>query len=176
MTVLPRPESGRPDRVAVVCLGNICRSPMADVVLNDRVAAAGLGDLVEVESFGTGGWHAGNPMDVRAAATLTAAGYDATRHRARQFTRSTTGHDLVLAMDASNHSDLADLGVAGDRLLLFRSFDPSPDDDSVPDPYYGGDEGFAHVLDIVERASDALVEQLRALLDRRDADREEVGQ
>jgi len=165
VTVLPAPLApGRPYRIAVVCLGNICRSPMADVVLAERIAAAGLDDLVQVESFGTGGWHAGDPMDRRAAATLTAAGYDATRHRARQYTRATIGHDLVLAMDVTNHADLADLGVAADRLLLFRSFDPTPDDDSVPDPYYGGDEGFAHVLDIVERASDAIVEQLRALL------------
>lgn len=163
MSVLPTPVN-RPYRIAVVCLGNICRSPMADVILNDRIAAAGLDDLVAVESFGTGDWHVGNPMDHRAAATLTDAGYDASRHRARQFTGETTGHDLVLAMDTSNHADLAALGVVDERLLLFRDFDPSPDDDSVPDPYYGGDEGFTHVLGIVERSSDALVEQLHMLL------------
>ncbi len=79
------PPARRPGRyhLAVVCLGNICRSPMADVVLAERLADAGLNDRVSVGSSGTGGWHVGDPMDRRAAATLTAAGYDATRHRAR---------------------------------------------------------------------------------------------
>jgi protein-tyrosine phosphatase len=72
-------------RVAVVCLGNICRSPMAAVVLSDRVERAGLSDEVEIVSSGTGGWHVGGPMDERAARVLTTHGYDATRHRARQF-------------------------------------------------------------------------------------------
>ena len=76
---------GAPYRVAVVCLGNICRSPMADVVLTDRVEAAGLADRVEVVSAGTGGWHVGGPMDRRAAALLTTHGYDASRHVAQQF-------------------------------------------------------------------------------------------
>lgn len=163
--MLPTPLStDGPYRIAVVCLGNICRSPMADVVLNSRITAAGLDDRVEVDSYGTAGWHVSKPMDSRAAATLTGAGYDATRHRARQFTREVTGHDLVLAMDVSNHADLAELGVPADRLRLFRTFDPTPDDESVPDPYYGGDEGFDHVLGIVERASDAIVAELLHLL------------
>jgi protein-tyrosine phosphatase len=166
--VLPSPGPSGRYRIAVVCLGNICRSPMADVVLNSRIAAAGLDDVVEVESFGTAGWHAGKPMDSRAAATLTGAGYDATRHRARQFTRETSGFDLVLAMDTDNRADLAALALADDRLLLFRSFDPAPDDESVPDPYYGGDEGFTQVLDIVSRCSDALVTQLSTLLESRE--------
>ncbi|WP_235734489.1 low molecular weight protein-tyrosine-phosphatase [Nocardioides alcanivorans] len=164
----PFPGAAGHYRIAVVCLGNICRSPMADVVLNARVAAAGLDDVVEVESFGTAGWHVGKTMDARAAATLTGAGYDATRHRARQFTRQTNGFDLVLAMDADNRADLAELGVAGDRLLLFRSFDPAPDDESVPDPYYGADEGFTQVLDIVSRCSNALIAQLSDVLDSRE--------
>src|SRR3954452_7907711 len=87
----PRPRlEGRPTpyRVAVVCLGNICRSPMADVVLNDRLIRAGLERLVEVVSAGTGDGHVGRPMDRRAAALLTAHGYDASRHRAQQFASS----------------------------------------------------------------------------------------
>lgn len=168
--MLPAPLSADgPYRIAVVCLGNICRSPMADVVLNARVSAAGLDDRVEVDSYGTAGWHVTKPMDNRAAATLTGAGYDATRHRARQFTREVTGHDLVLAMDVSNHADLAAIDVPAERLRLFRTFDPAPDDESVPDPYYGGDEGFDHVLGIVERASDAIVEQLPQLFSREEA-------
>ena len=80
----PRAAPGR-YRIALVCLGNICRSPMAHVVLEQRLAEAGLDDRVEVASSGTGGWHVGDPMDERAAATLAAAGYDPSRHRARQY-------------------------------------------------------------------------------------------
>lgn len=156
-------------RIAVVCLGNICRSPMADVVLSDRVERAGLADRVEVVSAGTGDWHVGGPMDRRAATLLTAHGYDATRHRAQQFgTDWFDDCDLVLAMDDSNYADLATLGVPvpDGRLRMFRDFDPCADDGdrSVPDPYYGGDDGFERVLAIVGRTADALVAALPAAL------------
>jgi protein-tyrosine phosphatase len=139
--------------VALVCLGNICRSPMAHVVLEERLADAGLGDRVEVTSSGTGDWHVGDPMDRRAAATLTTAGYDATRHRAQQWAGNDEA-DLVLAMDAAN---LADIGGAGERVRLFRDFDPIDPGSDVPDPYYGGDSGFEEVLAMVERTAAALV-------------------
>ncbi|MDO7868398.1 low molecular weight protein-tyrosine-phosphatase [Nocardioides jiangxiensis] len=146
-------------RVAVVCLGNICRSPVADVVLNHRIAAAGLD--VRVDSFGTGGWHVGEPMDRRSAATLTSAGYDPTRHRARQFVGDhASAYDLILAMDSSHHRELAALGVPAERLLMFRAFDPEGPGD-VPDPYYGGPQGFDDVLAMIERTADALVEALQ---------------
>lgn len=160
---LPPPRSGAGYRIAVVCLGNICRSPVADVVLNDRVAAAGLGDRVSVDSWGTGGWHIGGRMDPRSAATLTASGYDAARHRARQFLAGhVDDYDLVLAMDRANLADLRRLGVSPERLRLFRDFDPQPGDGEVPDPYYGGESGFRDVLGMVERTSDALVAELQA--------------
>lgn len=161
--MLPTPRSSDRYRIAVVCLGNICRSPVADVVLNDRIDAAGLADRVSVESWGTAGWHVGGRMDRRSAATLTAAGYDAARHRARQFLIDHVGdYDLVLAMDRANLSDLRVLGVPPVRLRLFRDFDPVPGDGEVPDPYYGGATGFDDVLAMVERTADALVEQLRS--------------
>jgi protein-tyrosine phosphatase len=171
---LPPPrQPGTPYRVALVCLGNICRSPMADVVLNDRLARAGLDRDVAVVSAGTGGWHVGNPMDRRAAALLTSHGYDASRHEAQQFAAHWFAeHDLVLAMDESNLADL--VGEFGDaldepeRLMLFRAFDPRARDGDreVPDPYYGGDDGFATVLSIIERTCDALVDALdRELVD-----------
>ena len=151
------PEPRRPGtyRVALVCLGNICRSPMAHVVLEERLAGAGLADRVEVTSSGTGGWHVGNPMDSRAAATLTRAGYDASRHRARQWAGNEA--DLTLAMDAQN---LADIGGRSDRVMLFRDFDPDDPGGDVPDPYYGGDSGFEEVLAMVERTAAALVAEL----------------
>jgi protein-tyrosine phosphatase len=151
-----------PRRVAVVCLGNICRSPIAEVVLRDRLGSAGLDERVEVLSAGTGGWHVGGPMDERAAAVLTGRGYDASRHRARQVDPEwLAGLDLVLAMDGQNRRDLEPL-VDGGRLRMFRDFDPEadpddPDDRDVPDPYFGGDDGFDEVLAIVERTADALV-------------------
>lgn len=143
-------------RIAVVCLGNICRSPIADVVLEQRFADAGLD--VEVVSAGTAGYHEGAPMDRRAAATLRAAGYDPSRHRARQFPPSWFDDcDLVLAMDADNVADLARLpGHQDHKLALFRSYDPAGPGD-VPDPYYGGEQGFRDVLAMVERTADALV-------------------
>lgn len=170
---LPLPRTPGRYRVALVCLGNICRSPMAHVVLESRLAAAGLADRVEVVSAGTGGWHVGGPMDRRAAATLTAHGYDASRHLASRFTRSWVEDcDLVLTMDASNHADVLDLAhepEEWDRVRMFRDHDPraGEHDRDVPDPYYGHDDGFARVLAMVERTCDALVGALTdALADR----------
>jgi protein-tyrosine phosphatase len=132
-------------------------------VLEQRLADAGLDDRVLVSSAGTGDWHVGNPMDPRAAATLTEAGYDPSRHRARQYDDSWTDeHDLVLAMDADN---LADLGGRSERVAMFRDFDPVDPGADVPDPYYGGTDGFAEVLSIVERTADALVSELAAVVD-----------
>ena len=148
-----------PYRVMTVCTGNICRSPMAEVVLTQRLDDAGLAGRVRVLSCGTGDWHVGKPMDDRAAATLTAAGYDASRHRAQQWAATWLDeHDLVLAMDSSN---LADVGGRDDRVRLFRDFDPVATGGDVPDPYYGGDEGFEEVLTMVERTCAALVAALQ---------------
>ncbi|MBC9732557.1 low molecular weight protein-tyrosine-phosphatase [Nocardioides marmotae] len=160
----PAPRTPGRYSIALVCLGNICRSPMAHVVLEQRLEAAGLADVVRVVSSGTGDWHVGKPMDERAAATLTEAGYDATRHRAQQFAPSWLDeHDLVLAMDRAN---LADVGGPGERVMLFRAFDPVAPGSEVPDPYYGGPEGFEEVLEMVERTSDAVVVALQRLLGR----------
>ena len=162
MPAVPPQRTAGPYRIALVCLGNICRSPTAHVVLESRLADAGLADRVEVASSGTGGWHVGNPMDPRAAATLTAAGYDASRHRARQYDASwPETYDLVLVMDEAN---LADVGGRRTRVGMFRDFDPVDPGSAVPDPYYGGDDGFEEVLAMVERTSDALVAALTASL------------
>lgn len=158
-------------RIAVVCLGNICRSPTAHVVLEDRIARAGLSDRVEVTSAGTSGWHTGKPMDKRSAAVLRAAGYDPSRHRARTFTIDWyADNDLLLAMDESNYADMAELApqVADlDRLRMFRAFDPQAhgQDLDVPDPWNGDDEGFDRVLTMVERTADNLLTLLPGLID-----------
>jgi protein-tyrosine phosphatase len=156
-------------RVALVCLGNICRSPIADVVVNAALRDAGLDDRIDVTSCGTGTWHVGEPMDGRAAAVLTASGYDASRHRAQHFGADWHDHDLILVMDRANLADvLAELPPdRHDRVRMFRSYDPlvgpdvDPDDvPDLPDPFYGGPEGFDDVLEIVERTSGELVREL----------------
>lgn len=156
--------------VALVCLGNICRSPMADVILQQRVLDAGLGDQIQVVSAGTANWHSGKPMDPRSAETLARAGYDPTRHRAQHFTADWYAeHDLLLAMDESNYADMTALAptVAEQSIVqMYRDFDPlaTPTDNEVPDPYYGGSQGFDLVLQMVERTSDKLLEHLRSRL------------
>lgn len=168
MATIPAPRTPGHYRIALVCLGNICRSPMAHAVLTDRLAAAGLADRVSVVSAGTGDWHVGEPMDRRAAALLADEGYDGSAHRAQQVTPSwLTDHDLLLAMDRENLRDLRALADDADpeRVRLFGDFDPREPGAEVPDPYFGGDEGFPAVLAMVERTSDALVEGLPAVLD-----------
>ena len=162
--MLPPPRTPGRYRLALVCLGNICRSPMAHVVLEHQLARAGLADVVEVRSSGTGDWHVGQPMDERAAATLAAAGLDPTRHRARTFDPDRRDDlDLVLAMD---HANLRDVGGRDERTRLFRDFDPVDPGDDVPDPYYGGPAGFEEVLRMVERTSASLVAALGRQLGR----------
>lgn len=164
---LPTPRHSDGYRVGLVCLGNICRSPMAAVILRDRLADADLGDFVEVESCGTGDWHVGNPMDRRAAAALAVAGYGENEHRAQQLTpRWFTDHDLLLVMDEANLREAQELAPddeAASRVRLFRDFDPRAvdGDREVPDPYYGGEDGFSLVLSIIERTADELVERMR---------------
>ncbi|MEV4895444.1 low molecular weight protein-tyrosine-phosphatase [Nonomuraea sp. NPDC055795] len=148
-------------RVCLVCMGNICRSPMAEVVLRATLAEHGLDEVV-VDSAGTGDWHVGGPMDQRAARTLAERGYDGSAHRARQFTGDWFGrYDLVLAMDTANLRALRRLAPAGQEVRLFRSFDPSaPAEAEVPDPYYGGQDGFDEVLRQVKAASEGLAKHL----------------
>ncbi|GAB4011143.1 low molecular weight protein-tyrosine-phosphatase [Nocardioides ultimimeridianus] len=156
--------------MALVCLGNICRSPVADVVLSQRVREAGLDAVVEVVSAGTGDWHVGQPMDRRSAATLTRAGYDASRHRAQQVAQAWfADRDLVLAMDRANLADLRALAGAGadpERIRLFRDFDPTDPGAEVPDPYYGGPSGFDDVLTMVERTAEELLAAIADALGR----------
>ncbi|MFF0265830.1 low molecular weight protein-tyrosine-phosphatase [Kribbella sp. NPDC004536] len=136
-------------RVEIVCTGNICRSPMGEVVLRAKLAEAGV-DGVDVSSSGTGGWHVGDRMDPRAAAALRRRGYDGRSHRAQQYQRS-WDRDLVLAMDSGHLETLHRYGAAAQ---LFAR-------DDVPDPYYGEDDGFDEVLAQIEKAADAWVDRLR---------------
>lgn len=152
-------------RVLFVCLGNICRSPLAEGVFRDHVERAGLGDSFEVASAGTSGWHVGDRPDARMLETARKHGIEL-RSRGRQLTAEDLEfHDLVLAMDRDNLHDILYLdpeGRFGDRIRLFREFDPEPGDWQVPDPYYGGPEGFEQVFGMVDRTSRALLGALAA--------------
>jgi protein-tyrosine phosphatase len=144
-------------RVVTVCTGNICRSPMAEQVLRAAFDDAGVGGEVELSSVGIGPWHVGEPMDRRAAATLSAHGYG-TDHVARQVDDDVVGADLLLAATADHARDLRRAGADPGRVRLLRSFDPAaPDGAEVPDPYYGGDEGFDEVLAMIEAAAPGVV-------------------
>ncbi|MGD9572109.1 MAG: low molecular weight protein-tyrosine-phosphatase [Thermoleophilia bacterium] len=155
-----------PVRVCFVCLGNICRSPTAEAVMRARVREAGLEDEILIESAGTGAWHAGHPPDARASAEAAARGVRM-EGRARQFEPEDFARfDLILAMDERNLGDLRAIApdaAARARVRMLRDFDPArPDDRSVPDPYYGGPDGFTEVFDMVDAACTGLLDHLQA--------------
>ncbi|MEW9517489.1 low molecular weight protein-tyrosine-phosphatase [Streptomyces tubercidicus] len=161
-----------PFRVCFVCTGNICRSPMAESVFRARLAEAGLDGLVEVDSAGTGGWHEGDGADPRTVAVLRAGGYEHA-HTARQFHASWFDRlDLVIALDSGHLRELRRLAPTprdAAKVRLLRTYGTgtatdATDDLDVPDPYYGGFEGFEECLEMVEEASDGLLAAVRAAL------------
>jgi protein-tyrosine phosphatase len=160
---------GAPYTVCLVCLGNICRSPMAEVVLRSELSAAGLAGAVTVDSAGTGDWHIGQPMDSRARAELTARGHDGSAHRARQIDPSwLPERDLFLAMDRRNLADLRRMatraGVPAGRVRLFGQAGGLGPDHDIPDPY-GGDAGdFSTALELIQAGARQLTQQLAVLL------------
>ena len=167
-------DSSRPYQVTIVCLGNICRSPIGEVVLRSRVHDAGLGHRIRVDSAGTGDWHVGQGANTRSIDVMDANGYRHD-HRARQINETWfTAIDLVIAMDTSNYADLEHMIPTSARhveLRMLRSFDPSLNDIAepdprldVPDPYHGTDEDFLTVLRMIERASDGLIDRLASRL------------
>ncbi|HHF3092872.1 low molecular weight protein-tyrosine-phosphatase [Vibrio diabolicus] len=147
-------------KILVVCMGNICRSPTGEAVL--RAKAQKLGVEVEVDSAGTIGYHAGNPPDSRAMAAGKQRGYSFKGMQARQVTMDDFDKfDLILAADKANLADLLDICPLECRckVSLFLSHSRS-DYDEVPDPYYGGKDGFELVLDLIEEASEVILKKL----------------
>ena len=154
-------------RILFVCLGNFCRSPSAEAVMVRLVAETGLEHAIELDSAGTGAWHVGSPPDERATQAAAARGF-AMRGTARQVTLADfDAFDLLLAMDAENHRNLRALApdqAAAAKVRLLREFDPASATAAsrdVPDPYYGGPDGFDRVLDLVEAACAGLLAELR---------------
>lgn len=151
--------------VCFVCLGNICRSPTAEGVMRHLVREAGLEGAVRVDSAGTGNWHVGESPDRRASAAGRRRGIEVSG-AARQFRRADFERfDYVLAMDGTNYDDLVELAPnaeAKKKIHLLRSFDPaSPANAPVPDPYYGGVEGFDEVVELCLAACRPLLERIR---------------
>ncbi len=157
-----------PFRICFVCLGNICRSPIAEVVMRSLLDKEGLADRVEVSSAGTGDWHIGERADHRTIAVLERHGYDGSAHRARQFlAQSIDDCDLVIAMDQANVTTLQRMlgNDDGAKVRLLREFDPNATGSDVPDPYYGGDESFDEVLTMIESACRGLLDYVRSDVD-----------
>jgi protein-tyrosine phosphatase len=155
-----------PTKVLFVCLGNICRSPLAEGVFRHLVRGAGLDEAFEIDSAGTGDWHVGQPPDSRAKAVARRNGVELTG-RARQVTSEDLHHfDHVVAMDRDNLDVLVDMARtrgASARITLLREHDPEANGDrDVPDPYYGGPSGFEEVFRIVSRSCSVLLDHLRA--------------
>jgi protein-tyrosine phosphatase len=153
-----------PVKILFVCLGNICRSPTAEAVFAAKLAEAGLQDQIQIDSCGTGDWHIGKAPDARARAAASERGYAMDHLRARQVTLDDFQRfDYVLAMDQDNYDDLVALCPDESRAQVgrFMDYHPQPGLDEVPDPYYGGDQGFDYVLDLVEQASEGLVEYIQ---------------
>ncbi|MEL6479610.1 MAG: low molecular weight protein-tyrosine-phosphatase [Pseudomonadota bacterium] len=143
-------------RILCVCLGNICRSPMAEGAIRKRAAEAGL--EITVDSAGTGAYHLGQPPDLRGLKAALARGYDNGAQRARQVgPEDFHCFDLILAMDSANLAHLRRMAPANPPEL--RLFDPQGQD--IPDPYHGGPEEYEHALDMVEAATDDLIATLR---------------
>ncbi len=150
-------------RILFVCIGNICRSPTAEVVFRTVAKRRGLANRLEVDSAGTIEWHAGNPPDYRAVAHAALRGYDLSALRARQVTIGDFSRfDLILAMEQSVLDELEALRPAdfGGQLARFLDFVPELAMRDVPDPYDGGAEGFETALDLIEQGSEALAERL----------------
>lgn len=150
-------------RVLFVCLGNICRSPTAEAVFRQRVQAAGLASQIDIDSAGTGDWHIGKAPDSRSQQFAARFDYDLSALRARQVSAEDFWQfDHILAMDRANLNDLLAMQPQGSRAKLGLFLDYSEaEEDEVPDPYYGGDAGFLRVLELVESASDGLLQALR---------------
>ena len=150
-------------KILMVCLGNICRSPMAEGIVRDRIEQSGL--EVEIDSAGTSNYHIGEGPDKRAQANMRQNGHDISDLRARQFTREDFNRfDRIYVMDQSNYENVLQLAKSesdNQKVDLFLNLASPGSDSEVPDPYFGGDSGFQHVYELLSAAADQLIEELR---------------
>jgi len=166
--VPPRPIGEQPYRIVFVCTGNICRSPMAEVITRARAASTELADgstlvdRLDIRSAGTGPWHEGEPMYPPAQTALTRAGYPDDGHVAHQFVSADLGTiDFMVALDRRHQQTLRSLGADPGRVALLRSFDPAAGAAvDVPDPYYGDDAVFDDCRDMIAAGCTGLIASL----------------
>ena len=150
--------------ILFVCMGNICRSPTAEGVFRHLVNQANLQQHIHIDSAGTHAYHVGNPPDFRAQQAARDRNIDLSSQRARQVKNTDFNHfDYILAMDHSNYTDLTNIcsGDDEEKLHLFLDFARHSKEQEVPDPYYGGDQGFEHVLDLIEDAAQGLLNDIK---------------
>lgn len=150
-------------KVLFVCMGNICRSPSAEGYFQHIVEQANLSDKINTDSAGTHAYHIGSPPDARAQAAALNRGIDLSHLRGRKVeSEDFDNFDYVIAMDKSNYADLQDVANGNSKnLYLFLEFAKNFSEQEVPDPYYGGDQGFEHVLDLIEDASKGLLQYIQ---------------
>lgn len=150
--------------VLFVCLGNICRSPTAHAVFRKQVEEAGLADVIEIDSAGTAAYHVGKQPDMRAMQTARNRGIEMMDLRARKVDFGDFYvYDYILAMDDANYHNLLELALPEqkDRVQMFLEYASGFEETEVPDPYYGGAQGFEHVFDLVDSASKGLLNHIK---------------
>ena len=156
-----------PYKLVFVCLGNICRSPTAEGIFIHKVKERGLELFFYIDSAGTAAYHVGEPANSKSQSTANKHGVRLPS-RARRFEYADFEEfDLILPMDSSNKHNLIELDRKkrfSDKIVMMREFDPSPGDGQVPDPYYGGMQGFENVFQILDRSCDALLDQLESAI------------
>jgi protein-tyrosine phosphatase len=156
-----------PFRLLFVCLGNICRSPAADGVMRSLVEAEGLGERIAIRSAGTGGWHVGKLPDQRMRSAAQKRSYDLSSRARQVSTEDLRDYDLVLVMDQQNLRDMRSydpLSQFTAKVRLFCEFCSNHQETEVPDPYYGGEQGFELVLDLLEDGCRGVLQHIRSVL------------
>lgn len=159
MVVMPQ----KPVSLLMVCMGNICRSPLAECVFRHKARQRGVEALFNVDSAGTGNWHVGEPPDHRVLRVADDNGIELSG-KARQIQRTDfTRFDHLICMDAANRNHLLGMGAPPEKVRLLLDVLPEQDVREVPDPYYGGDEGFTEVFRLIDAACDSLLDELLAV-------------
>jgi protein-tyrosine phosphatase len=150
-----------PFRIVFICTGNICRSPAAENIFRERAREAGLLPDLVIDSAGTGDWHEGEDPDHRSADALRVAGYPVEGTARGLRDADFAAHDLFVCMDGSHVREVIARGAPRERVVLLRHFDGARSHDDVPDPYYGGRDGFTEMVAMIEAAMDGLVGRVR---------------